>query len=51
MEEATKLERPVVFTEGIVNRVEGPVRLQAGRQQDVMKLLGEETTVDGRANC
>ena len=48
LEEATKLERPVIFTEDIVNRVE---RLQVGRQQDVMRLLGEETTVDGRANC
>ena len=33
LEEATKVERPVVFTESIhvVNSVEGTVRLQAGR--------------------
>jgi hypothetical protein len=33
LEKVTKLERPVVFTEGVVNNAEGKVRLQAGRRQ------------------
>jgi hypothetical protein len=33
LEKVTKLERPVVFTEGVVNNAEGKVMLQAGRRQ------------------
>ena len=32
LEKVTKLERPVVFTEGVVNNAEGKLRLHGGNK-------------------